>query len=137
MDRIEILKAVQTAKNVPVYRLYCGPDAESAKEAFDILFNRPDEILEAKDEMKIKEGFALRKIAGEFIVMPTGSNIASFDGAIALNEVAVFIFEKLQNPASKDDLLIAVLNEYDVEKEVAERDIDAITAQFAEMGIIE
>ncbi len=132
-----VILAGRLAKNVPVYRLYCGPDAESAKEAFDILFNRPDEILEAEDEMKIKEGFALRKIAGEFIVMPTGSNIASFDGAIALNEVAAFIFEKLQNPASKNDLLIAVLNEYDVEKEVAERDIDAITAQFAEMGIIE
>ncbi len=132
-----IVLAGKLAKSVPVYRLYCGPDADDAKKAYDILFNKADEILEAADEMKIKEGFALRKIAGEFIVMPTGDNIARFDGAIALNEVAAFIFEALQNLASKEDLLIAVLNEYDVDKDVAQKDIDAITAQFAEMGIIE
>ncbi|MBR2869465.1 MAG: PqqD family protein [Clostridia bacterium] len=86
--------------------------------------------------MKIKEGFALRKVADEFIVMPTGSNIARFDGAIALNEVSAFIFEKLLNPLSKEDLLAAVLDEYDVDRETAAKDIDSIIAKFDEMGIL-
>lgn len=132
-----IMNVKKLANTVPVYRLFCGPDAESAKKAYDILFDNPNKILEAAADMKIKEGFVLRKVAGEYIVMPTGSNIAKFDGAIALNDVSAFLFEQLKNPVSKEDLLTALLNEYEVDKETAANDIDAIVLKFAEMGIIE
>lgn len=132
-----IMNVDKLAKSVPVYRLFCGPDAEDAKEIYDILFNNANGILEAAEDMKIKEGFALRKVADEYIVMPTGKNIAKFDGAVVLNEVSAFIFEQMTNPISKEDLLIALLNEYEVEKETASRDIDALLLKFDEMGIIE
>lgn len=132
-----IMNARRLSNSVPVYRVFCGPDEESAKKVYDILFNNTEKILEAAKEMKIKEGFILRKVADEYIVMPTGSNIAKFDGAVALNDVSAFIFERMQNPVSKEDLLIAVLDEYDVESEIAARDIDALISKFEEMGIIE
>ena len=110
---------------------------KAEKNIRKILFENPKEILEAAKEMKIKENFTLRHIADEYIVMPTGSSIANFDGAIALNEVSAFIFEKLTNPMSKDDLVIALLNEYNVDKETATKDIDALISKFEEMGIIE
>ena len=132
-----IMNIRKLAGSIPVYRLFCGPDAESAKQAYDILFNNPHGILQEEKDMKIKEGFVLRNVADEFLVMPTGSNIAKFDGAIALNDVSAFIFEQLKNPVSKEDLLIALLNEYEVDKETAEKDIDALIAKFNEMGIIE
>lgn len=132
-----IMNVRKLSNSVPVYRVFCGPNEENAKKVYDILFNNPDKIPEAAEEMKIKEGFVLRKVADESIVMPTGSNIAKFDGAIALNDVSAFIFEKMMNPVSKEDLLIAVLNEYDVEPEVAAKDIDALISKFEGMGIIE
>ena len=132
-----IMKIKKLSKSVPVYRVYCGPDEENARNIHRILFKNPEEILEASTEMKIKENFVLRNIADEYIVMPTGSNIASFDGAVALNEVSAFIFEKLQNSASKDDLVIALLNEYEVDEETAVKDVDNLISQFEEMGIIE
>lgn len=131
-----IMTAKKLAAQVPVYRFFCGPEVRDAEEAYGILFNNPEKILEVSIDMKIKEGFALRKVADEFIVMPTGSNIARFDGAIALNEVSAFIFEKLLNPLSKEDLLAAVLDEYDVDRETAAKDIDSIIAKFDEMGIL-
>lgn len=134
---LAIMNAKKLSKSVPVYRAFCGPDAKNAKNIRKILFENPDEILEAAKEMKIKENFVLRNIADEYIVMPTGSNIAKFDGAVALNEVAAFIFEKLRNPVSKDDLITALLNEYEVDEETAERDVDALVSKFDEMGIIE
>ncbi len=130
-----IINARKLAKTVPVYRLFCGPDEESAKEAYRILFE--NEIAEATKDMKIKEGFALRVVAKEYIVMPTGSRIAEFEGAIALNEVSAFLFEKMLNPISKEDLVVALLNEYDVDKETAERDVDALVLKFTDMGIME
>lgn len=134
---MSIMNIRKLSKSVPVYRVFCGPDEENAKNIRKILFENPKEILEAAKEMKIKENFTLRHIADEYIVMPTGSSIANFDGAIALNEVSAFIFEKLTNPMSKDDLVVALLNEYNVDKETATKDIDALISKFEEMGIIE
>ena len=132
-----IMNIRRLSKSVPVYRVFCGPNEENAKNIRKILFENPQEILEAAIEMKIKENFTLRHIADEYIVMPTGSSIAKFDGAIALNEVSAFIFEKLLNPMSKEDLVTALLNEYNVDKETATKDIDALISKFEEMGIIE
>lgn len=134
---LAIMNARKLSKSVPVYRVFCGPNAKNAENIRKILFENPDEILEAAKEMKIKENFVLRNIADEYIVMPTGSNIAKFDGAVALNEVSAFIFEKLQNPVSKEDLVTALLNEYEVDAETAAKDVDALIAKFEEMGIIE
>lgn len=132
-----IMNIRKLSKAVPVYRVFCGPDVENATNIRRILFKNSEEILEAAKDMKIKENFVLRKIADEYIVMPTKNNIASFDGAIALNEVSAFIFEKLQNPVSKEDLVIALLNEYNVDEATAAKDIDALISKFEEMGIIE
>ncbi len=124
-------------RKTPVYRVFCGPDAEDAKVIHDILVNHPELIREEKDQMKIKEGFVLRNVVDEFIVMPTGDNIAKFEGAVVLNEVSAFIFKQLENPVSRDDLLTAMLNEYDVDEATAAADLDALLEKFAEMGVLE
>ena len=87
--------------------------------------------------MKIKEGFVLRNVVDEHIVMPTGDNIAKFDGAVVLNEVSAFVFKQLQNAVSREDLLEAMLAEYDVARETAEKDLDALLESFAQMGLLD
>ena len=127
----------QLVRKTPVYRVFCGPDAEDAKAIYDILVNHPELIREEKEQMKIKEGFVLRNVVDEFIVMPTGDNIAKFEGAVVLNEVSAFIFKQLENPVSREDLLTAMLNEYDVDEATAAADLDALLEKFAEMGVLE
>ncbi len=134
---LTIMNVRKLAKLIPVYRLFCGPDENSAKEAYKILFENENYIAEATKDMKIKDGFALRVVATEYIVMPTGSKIAEFEGAVALNEVSAFLFKKMLNPVSKEDLVIALLDEYDVDEETAVKDVDSLVEKFASMGIIE
>ena len=74
--------------------------------------------------MKAKPGFVVRNIVDEFILMPTGDNIGRFNGTVLLNEVSAFVWEKLQNPLSKEDLLEAVLDEYEVSRDTAAKDLD-------------
>lgn len=124
-------------KKTPVYRVFCGPDGDSAREIYDILFNHPEKIREEAEQMKIKDGFVLRNVVDEFIVMPTGENIAKFDGAVVLNEVSAFVFEQMKHPVSREDLLIAVLNEFDVDEATAKADLDALLEKLTEMGLIE
>ena len=87
--------------------------------------------------MKAKEGFVLRNIVDEFILMPVGDNIAEFKGTILLNEVSALIWEKLQNPVSKEDLLQAVLDEFEVERSVAAADLDDLLTTLRKYGVLE
>lgn len=124
-------------RQTPVYRLFCGPDADAARETYEILFNHPERIMEDEREMKIREGFTLRNVVGESIVMPTGENIKKFDGTVVLNEVSAYIFEQLKRPLSREDLLALILSEFDVDKETAARDLDALLAKFSEFGMLD
>lgn len=87
--------------------------------------------------MKAKNGFVLRTIVDEYMIMPTGANIGKFDGTVVLNEVSAFLWEKLQEETSREALLSALLAEYDVEPEVAEKDLDALLQRFCEYGLLE
>lgn len=87
--------------------------------------------------MRIKDGFVLRNVVDEYVVMPTGENIAKFAGTVVLNEVSAFLFQQLENPVSRADLLSALLNEYDVDAATAEADLDALLKQFRELGLLE
>ncbi len=124
-------------QNTPIYRLYCDRDEKAAQDVYRALFG--GEICAEREEidLKIKEGFALRNVAGEYIVMPTGGNVARFDGTVVLNEVSAFIYEKLQNSIAQDDLLMHILDEYDVEPEVAQGDLSATIERFREYGMLD
>ena len=87
--------------------------------------------------MKAKNGFVLRNIVDEYILMPTGDNIGKFNGTVLLNEVSAFVWEKLQNPMSKDDLLQAILDEFEVDKATAPADLDALIGTLRDYGVIE
>ena len=124
-------------RKTPVYRVFCGPTAQDAKAIYDILINHPEQIRKETQEMKIKEGFVLRNVVDEHIVMPTGDNIAKFEGAVVLNEVAAFVYKQLENPVGRDDLLAAMLAEYEIDEATAAADLDALLEQFRNMGLIE
>ena len=67
----------------------------------------------------------LKKMRIFFIyVQKTGENIKNFDGSIILNDVSAFLVKHMQNPITKEDLLGLVLDEYEVERERAEQDLD-------------
>ena len=124
-------------KEIPVYRTVCGIDEESTQRLKDIIFHRNDEIAEVEEDMKIKNGFVLKSIAGENIVMPAGENIGTFDGAIVLNEVAAFIWSKMEESVSRNELLELIISEFDVDKEKAAADLDALILKLSGYGVIE
>lgn len=125
------------SRAVPVYRLFCGPDTEAALDTHRALFERPQEILEELPDIKIKEGFSIRKVANEHMVLPTDGNISKFGGAVVLSEAAAFIFEQLKQPIAREDLLALELAEFDVDRDTAVVDLDALLVQFREWDMLE
>lgn len=74
--------------------------------------------------MKIKDGFVLREIAGEDIVVPIGNNIADFNGVIRLNKSAAFLWRALEEDITKNDLIKSLIQEYQIDKNLAIKDVE-------------
>jgi len=74
--------------------------------------------------LRIVEGFCIRDLMGETIAVPTEAAAKQFSGLLTLNEVGAFLFQFLQEECTRADLLAALTNEYEVERSVAEADID-------------
>ena len=88
--------------------------------------------------MKIKEGFKLRKIGKDHIVVAEGLKTVNFNKMIVLNETAVYLWEAVQGkdwtPSSLADLL---LEKYDVDPETAAADASALADKWVEAGLVD
>ena len=87
--------------------------------------------------MKARDGFILRNIAGEYMLMPAGAMVGTFRGTVLMNELSAFLWEKLQVPRTRSDLLSEVLVQYRIDEDTAAADLDAVLADMKQMGIIE
>lgn len=79
----------------------------------------------------------MRDVAGQYIIMPTGDNYSVFGGTIILNTLAAFIWQKLEIGATHEQLLDDILNEFDVSRVVAEKDLDSLLLKLREYDVIE
>ncbi|MGN1468310.1 MAG: PqqD family protein [Ruminococcus sp.] len=87
--------------------------------------------------MKIKDDFVMRKMADTTVVVPVGSNAIDFNGMINLNETGAFLFEILQQGATNEELVSKLLDEYDVSREQACKDVDIFVKKLKDADIIE
>ena len=85
--------------------------------------------------MKIKEGFVLRTVAGETVALPVNT-VTDLDMMITLNGTGKFLWEKLTAGTEKDELVNALLSEYDVDRERAEKSVDAFVARLKELDFL-
>lgn len=74
--------------------------------------------------MIVKKDFVLREIAGDYILVPTGSTALDFNGLITMNDVGVFIWENLESIENENEMLKKILSEYEVDEKTAKADIE-------------
>lgn len=74
--------------------------------------------------MKIKEGFLLRNVAGNHVVVPIGEATIDFNGMMSLNGTGAFLFGKLIEGTSKEQLIKDLMDEYDISIELATKDVE-------------
>ena len=73
--------------------------------------------------MRLKDGFILRQVAGNYIVIGVGDESVDFIGMITVNETGAFLWSILEKGATKEDMLKSLMEEYDVDEETAKKDI--------------
>ena len=85
--------------------------------------------------MKIKEGYILRQIAGEYVVIPSGEDL-DLNLMITLNETGSFLWERLAEGAEEEDLVKALLAEYDVDEARARKAVEGFIANLREQDFL-
>ena len=81
--------------------------------------------------MKLKDGFLLREVAGETVVIPTGDTM-DLNMMITLNETGKFLWQRLETGAEEGELVTALLSEYDVDEATAKAHVAAFVGKLKE-----
>lgn len=87
--------------------------------------------------MKIVKGFEIKEIADNYVAIPTQDNIVDFSSIIMLNETSAFLWLKLENDLTEDELLSALLAEYDVDEKTAKEDVSKFISELKAAGVLE
>lgn len=87
--------------------------------------------------MKIKEGFMLRNVADNYVVVPVGKASLEFKGLINLNHVGAFIWKCLENDVTIEDVVDKVINEYNIDKERALHDVKGFINKLNEAKLLD
>lgn len=72
--------------------------------------------------MKLKDGFMLKEVAGNYIVIPVGQ--VDFTAMITVNETGAFLWDALQKDTTREQLIGKMTAEYEIDRATAAEDID-------------
>ena len=89
--------------------------------------------------MKQKEGFVLRTVCGEHVIVGEGLGTIDFGKLISLNETAAWLWKKAVEMGDCDveQLTNALCEEYEVDAGQARQDVIKMVGQWQELGIVE
>ena len=88
--------------------------------------------------MKIKDGFVLREMCGEYIVAAEGLQHINFNKLISLNSTAAFLWKALEGKEFTTEQMAELLvEEYGIDMELALTDSANLCKSWQEVGIAE
>ena len=88
--------------------------------------------------MRIKDGFTLRSLCGEYIVVGEGVAQVNFNKLLSLNESAAYLWKAVEGKDfTADDLTDLLLDQYEVDRETAAADVAALLQTWQEEGVVE
>ena len=87
--------------------------------------------------MKINEGFELRKVCDDYVIVAYGRKNIDFSKVISLNESAAYMWNAVvDKDFTCQDLADLLCKEYDVDAQTALQDVTQIVASWKELGLV-
>ena len=87
--------------------------------------------------MKIKEGFAKRKIGARYVVVTTGELSKKLNVIIEMNETSSDIWDMTEKGMSVEETAKALSEKYRIDYEKALSDTKKLISQMRETGVFE
>lgn len=86
--------------------------------------------------MKIKDGYLLREVSGNWVVLALGDETLNFNGMMTLNASGRLLWQTLEQGADQESLTKVLTDHYEVSQEEARVDVDAFLAKLQMIGCI-
>lgn len=87
--------------------------------------------------MRIKDGYEIKKVSDNYIVIPKASKNLDFKGIITLNGSGRLLFASLHVKSSVEDLVKVLTDNYEVSKEQAKKDVLAFIDILKQNDLLE
>ncbi len=87
--------------------------------------------------MKIKDGFVVREIAGQSIVVALGTATKDFNGMIKLNDTGRVMWDLMSQGKDREEIIEHFLSEYDIDRASVEADLDRFINTLQGANILE
>ena len=88
--------------------------------------------------MKIKEGFILRQLCGEFIVVGEGLAQVNFNKMLSLNASAAYLWQSVAGREfTVEDMATLLTDKYEVTFEQALKDAGKVAEVWLREGVVE
>ncbi|MBQ6884811.1 MAG: PqqD family protein [Clostridia bacterium] len=88
--------------------------------------------------MKIKQGFSLKEIEGQSVIVGDKTIKSSFNTVITLTDTTAFLWNMLASGnATKEEMLKGLLSTFDISVVLALNDIDVFIRTLKDNGILE
>ena len=79
-----------------------------------------------------KDDVVEREVVGEVFLVPISGHLADLQELFVLNETGRYLWERLDDSCSLDDLARDLVEEFEVDEETALRDVETFAKQLVE-----
>ena len=86
--------------------------------------------------MEIKKQVILRSVAGEHMLIPVGETVLEYNGIFMITESGKFLWENIVNGADEKELADLLANEYGIDTDTANADVNEFLEMLRTFGII-
>ena len=88
--------------------------------------------------MRFNKGYRLRSLGQEFILVAEGLEAVDFTRMVSMNESAAFLWKEVEDTDFDAEMLTTLLTDnYDIDRETAQKDVDALLASWSAAGLIQ
>lgn len=84
----------------------------------------------------MKNNYLLREIAGEYMLVPLGERGLTFNSIVTFNETAAFIWKRLEENLTEEEIAKALTLEYNVTYQQALEDVQQLIGYLKEKNVL-
>lgn len=96
-----------------------------------------DSYMQDKKRYRIKDGYILREIAGEYAIIPVDAESQVSNALMTPNQSAAFLWKAFEQPSTIEDVVIKGMLEYEVTKETLRSSVERFVKESLEHKILE
>ena len=87
------------------------------------MIDKWNSMVDLKSILSQSGSIVTRKTGNEYVLVPITNNIADMNSVYTLNETGAFLWEHIDGKRTVEEIINALIKEYDIDKQNAESDV--------------